>query len=109
MKKWLLREEPEDKHDIRLWQTFRNIDLQTAIKLHEEKPGAKAPATPQIHPADANTTMINHSPEMSRNSSIASVMFVDISSFSSLFYFLPTSLIIVYRKKIFSFHQTMMN
>lgn len=45
MKKWLLREEPEEKHDIRLWQTFRNIDLQTTIKLYEENPGGKAAAT----------------------------------------------------------------
>lgn len=26
---------------MRLWQTFRNIDLQTAIRLHEETSGTK--------------------------------------------------------------------
>ena len=41
IKKWLLREQPEEKHDLRLWQTFRNIDLQTAIRLHEETSGNK--------------------------------------------------------------------
>ena len=76
MKKWLLREEPEEKHDIRLWQTFRNIDLQTAIKLHEEKPGAKAPPTPQIQPMDENHPFADQLP---RHSSVTSVMYVGFS------------------------------
>lgn len=51
MKKWLLREQPQEKLDLRLWQTFRNIDLQTAIKLHEETSGSK------------QTTVASHSPQ----------------------------------------------
>ena len=61
MKKWLLREQPQEKLDLRLWQTFRNIDLQTAIKLHEETPGSKQTVnsnSPQllalINPPSAN-------------------------------------------------------
>ncbi len=46
MRKWLLREQPEEKLDLRLWQTFRNIDLQTAIKLHEKQPGTTAANAP---------------------------------------------------------------
>ena len=75
MKKWLLREEPEEKHDIRLWQTFRNIDLQTAIKLHEEKPGPKAPATPLIPTMSTSIPSSEQSPESPRHSSITSVMY----------------------------------
>ena len=52
MKKWLLREQPQEKLDLRLWQTFRNIDLQTAIKLHEETSGGK------------QTTVTTHSPQL---------------------------------------------
>lgn len=74
MKKWLLREEPEEKHDIRLWQTFRNIDLQTAIKLHEEKPSTKALPTPHTLPASAVIPVSQSSVPTSRASSIASVM-----------------------------------
>lgn len=62
MKKWLLREQPQEKLDLRLWQTFRNIDLQTAIKLHEETAGNKqttgTPHSPQLlaiaHPDGIN-------------------------------------------------------
>lgn len=71
MKKWLLREQPQEKLDLRLWQTFRNIDLQTAIKLHEENPAAKQPGaitSPKV------LTVIE--PKMNRK---ASVMFVSFS------------------------------
>jgi hypothetical protein len=52
MKRWLLREEPEEKHDIRLWQTFRNIDMQTTMKAFEENPAVKAATTPHLMPGD---------------------------------------------------------
>jgi hypothetical protein len=73
MKKWLLREQPEEKHDLRLWQTFRNIDLQTAIKLHEEKSSTKQTTTshsPKI------LAVVNHSTTAGRKPSIMSMMFV---------------------------------
>lgn len=81
MKKWLLREQPQEKLDIRLWQTFRNIDLQTAIKLHEERPSSKQPAgaitaittapnSPKLL-AVINSPTTNH-----RKTSILPIMFV---------------------------------
>jgi hypothetical protein len=73
MKKWLLREQPEEKHDLRLWQTFRNIDLQTAIKLHEEQPSTKQTTTspsPEIH------TFVNPTNNIDRKTSIVSYMSV---------------------------------
>ena len=76
MKKWLLREQPEDKLDIRLWQTFRNIDLQTAIKLHEDKPGGRTPK-----PGQAQTLLAVVPPgnNGSRKGSIVPVMFVSLA------------------------------
>lgn len=73
MKRWLLREQPEEKHDLRLWQTFRNIDLETAIKLHEEKPSTKQTSTPQPRTILA---VVNTSNNSSRKTSIVPVMFV---------------------------------
>jgi hypothetical protein len=76
MKKWLLREQPQEKLDLRLWQTFRNIDLQTAIKLHEEKPSTKITSTPQTRTVLA---VVNTSTNNSRKTSIVPVMFVFLS------------------------------
>lgn len=72
MKKWLLREQPEEKLDLRLWQTFRNIDLQTAIKLHEEQPAAKLMGTSQ---SQANLPVMSSSNESER-ASVSSTTFV---------------------------------
>ncbi|CAF4686159.1 unnamed protein product, partial [Rotaria magnacalcarata] len=71
MKKWLLREQPEEKLDLRLWQTFRNIDLQTAIKLHEEQPTVKPITTSQ---SQAQIPVIDFSPPSSRRTSISSIV-----------------------------------
>ena len=72
MKRWLLREQPEEKHDLRLWQTFRNIDLQTTIKQHEENPAAKLAVTPHLPP---NTIVAVVNPS---ETSSASIWFVEI-------------------------------
>ena len=78
MKKWLLREQPEEKHDLRLWQTFRNIDLQTAIKLHEETPGTK-PTVAQHSPK--LLAIVNPPNAKNRKGSIVPFMFVSFLSF----------------------------
>lgn len=75
MKKWLLREQPQEKLDLRLWQTFRNIDLQTAIKLHEEQPNPKQTSTPQSSSEPAILALVNNSTIVSRKPSIISNMF----------------------------------
>lgn len=79
MKKWLLREQPEEKHDIRLWQTFRNIDLQTTIKLHEENPNQKTASTLSL-PPDSVVAVVSPSRAVSVVSSNASARFVEIFS-----------------------------
>jgi hypothetical protein len=76
MKKWLLRKQPEEKHDLRLWQTFRNIDLQTTIKLHEENPATKQATTPHSPRPEPNVAIVNSSKMASRQSSIGSAMYV---------------------------------
>jgi hypothetical protein len=76
MKKWLLREQPEEKHDLRLWQTFRNIDLQTAIKLHEEQPSIKQTATLQSSQSQTILAVIGPSTNNRRKSTIRPIMFV---------------------------------
>ncbi len=75
MKKWLLREQPQEKLDLRLWQTFRNIDLQTAIKLHEEQPNTKR-TTSLIPQPRTLLAVINSSNMNSRKTSIVPIMFV---------------------------------
>jgi len=74
MKKWLLREQPEEKHDIRLWQTFRNIDLQTAIKLHEETSGTKQTTTTTPH-SPKILAVVNPPTATNRKASIMPIMF----------------------------------
>ncbi|CAF0800571.1 unnamed protein product [Rotaria sordida] len=74
MKKWLLREQPQEKLDLRLWQTFRNIDLQTAIKLHEEVPGAKQITTSQLPKSQTLLAVVNPSTTNSRKASIISTI-----------------------------------
>lgn len=80
MKKWLLREQPQEKLDLRLWQTFRNIDLQTAIKLHEEHPINKSSAattTSAVTPAESSRALLAVvNPANTRKASIVPVMFV---------------------------------
>jgi hypothetical protein len=73
IKKWLLREQPEEKHDIRLWQTFRNIDLQTAIKLHEETSGTKQTITQH---SPKLVAIVNPPNARNRKASIIPYMFV---------------------------------
>lgn len=73
MKKWLLREQPQEKLDLRLWQTFRNIDLQTAIKLHEGTSNAKqtgASHSPQL------LALVNPGNVNNRKASILPFMYV---------------------------------
>ncbi len=74
IKKWLLREQPEEKHDIRLWQTFRNIDLQTAIKLHEETSGGTKQIITQHSPK--LLAIVNPPNTRNRKASIIPYMFV---------------------------------
>jgi hypothetical protein len=74
MKKWLLREQPHEKHDIRLWQTFRNINLETAIKLHEETTTTKQTTTTS-HPPKL-LAVVNHPNALNRKASIVPVMSV---------------------------------
>ena len=86
MKKWLLREQPQEKLDLRLWQTFRNIDLQTAIKLHEEHPVNKSIAatttTTAVTPAESSRALLAVvNPANTRKASIVPVMFVLLSCF----------------------------
>ncbi|UJR27571.1 hypothetical protein I4U23_008852 [Adineta vaga] len=82
IKKWLLREQPQEKLDQRLWQTFRNIDLQTAIKLHEEQPVNKSSAATTSTPhsrtllAVINSTNMNH-----RKTSIVPVILTENDDF----------------------------
>ena len=64
---------------MRLWQTFRNIDLQTAIKLHEEKPAAKTSITPHSQDSDPVLAFVNSS---SRHPSVGSIKFADRFTFS---------------------------
>jgi hypothetical protein len=73
MKKFLLREQPQEQLDLRLWQTFRNIDLQTAIKLHEEKPSTKQTTTSE---STGLLAIINTSDINGRKTSIVPIMFV---------------------------------
>jgi hypothetical protein len=73
IKKWLLREQPEEKLDIRLWQTFRNIDLQTAIKLHEETPATKQTVTQH---SPKLLAIVNPPNGKNRKGSIVPFMFV---------------------------------
>ncbi|CAF3363966.1 unnamed protein product [Rotaria sp. Silwood1] len=72
MKKWLLRDQPQEKLDLRLWQTFRNIDLQTAIKLHEGNPGIKQIITSHSPKSQTLLAVVNPSTTNSRNESIVS-------------------------------------
>ncbi|CAF0976003.1 unnamed protein product [Didymodactylos carnosus] len=53
-KKWLLREQPQEKLDIRLWQTFRNIDLQSAIKMHDQPNAIRKAANDVLVQSDKN-------------------------------------------------------
>ncbi|CAF1449675.1 unnamed protein product [Adineta steineri] len=76
IKKWLLREQPEEKLDLRLWQTFRNIDLNTAIKLHEEQPSTKATTPGSNISAQPRTLLavMNSKDPNSRKTSIVPVI-----------------------------------
>ena len=76
MKKWLLREQPEEKHDIRLWQTFRNIDLQTAIKLHEETSAAATTKQTVTQQSPKLLAIVNPPNGKNRKASIVPFMFV---------------------------------
>ncbi|CAF0803356.1 unnamed protein product [Adineta ricciae] len=78
MKKWLLREQPQEKLDLRLWQTFRNIDLQTAIKLHEEHPVNKliaATTNTAVTPGESSQALLAVvNPANTRKASIVPVI-----------------------------------
>jgi hypothetical protein len=41
-KRWLLRETPQDKMDIKLLQTFKKINMQSAMKVHDASKGLVA-------------------------------------------------------------------
>ncbi|CAF1186943.1 unnamed protein product [Adineta ricciae] len=88
MKKWLLREQPQEKLDLRLWQTFRNIDLQTAIKLHEEHPINKsiaATTTTAATPAESSRALLAVvNPANTRKASIVPVIITKANDFAML-------------------------
>ena len=49
-KRWLLRETPQDKMDIKLLQTFKKINMDSAMKIHNSSKGlVPAPSSAAIH------------------------------------------------------------
>ncbi|CAF1301854.1 unnamed protein product [Adineta ricciae] len=49
-KRWLLRETPQEKMDIKLLQTFKKINMQSAMKVHDTSKGlVPAPSSSAIH------------------------------------------------------------
>ncbi|CAF3492449.1 unnamed protein product [Rotaria sordida] len=56
-KRWLLRETPQEKMDIKLLQTFKKINMQSAMKVHDTSKGlVPTPSSTTIHtsPSGAN-------------------------------------------------------
>jgi hypothetical protein len=47
-KPWLLREIPQEKMDIKLLQTFKKINMQSAMKVHDASKGL-VPAASTLH------------------------------------------------------------
>ena len=57
-KRWLLRETPEEKMDIKLLQTFKKINMQSAMKLHDTSKGlVPTVSTPNIHALASGNNM----------------------------------------------------
>jgi len=49
-KRWLLRETPQEKMDIKLLQTFKKINMQSAMKVHDTSKGlVPAPSSLAMH------------------------------------------------------------
>ncbi|CAF5135498.1 unnamed protein product, partial [Rotaria sp. Silwood1] len=46
-KRWLLRETPQERMDIKLLQTFKNINVRSAMKVHDTSKGL-VPATTSL-------------------------------------------------------------
>lgn len=56
-KRWLLRETPGERLDIKLLQTFKRIDTHTAMKVHDAAKGlvpVPSTLTMQMSPSTAN-------------------------------------------------------
>ncbi|UJR27956.1 hypothetical protein I4U23_009214 [Adineta vaga] len=57
-KRWLLRETPEEKMDIKLLQTFKKINMQSAMKVHDTSKGlVPAPSTSAIHTSASGSNL----------------------------------------------------
>ncbi|CAF1098206.1 unnamed protein product, partial [Didymodactylos carnosus] len=52
-KRWLLRETPQEKMDIKLLQTFKKINMQSAMKLHDTSKGL----VPPVHPSPSSASL----------------------------------------------------
>lgn len=51
-KRWLLRESPQDKMDIKLLHTFKKINMDAAMKIHNTSKGlVPAASTAAMHPS----------------------------------------------------------
>lgn len=57
-KRWLLRETPQEKMDIKLLQTFKKINMQSAMKVHDASKGlVPAPSSSAIHTSASGSNL----------------------------------------------------
>ena len=57
-KRWLLRETPQEKMDIKLLQTFKKINMQSAMKVHDTSKGlVPAPSSSAIHTSPSGSNL----------------------------------------------------
>ena len=57
-KRWLLRESPQDKMDIKLLQTFKKINMDAAMKIHNTSKGlVPAASTAAMHTSASGSNL----------------------------------------------------
>jgi hypothetical protein len=57
-KRWLLRETPQEKMDIKLLQTFKKINMQSAMKVHDTAKGLVPTASSSnMHPSASGSNL----------------------------------------------------
>ncbi|CAF4008609.1 unnamed protein product [Rotaria magnacalcarata] len=57
-KRWLLRETPQEKMDIKLLQTFKKINMQSAMKVHDTSKGlVPTPSSAAFHTSTSATNL----------------------------------------------------
>ncbi len=74
-KRWLLRETPQEKMDIKLLQTFKKINTQSAMKVHDTSKGL-VPASSTL-PTSLSSNNLRSERRIGNVSELIAAKFVD--------------------------------